>query len=60
MALNCLEEAFKGRIEAEFPSRRVTAGRCAHKFLRPTTFSLTLLASRTESAQAGSAMTAAM
>jgi len=30
MELNCLESAFKKKIEQEFPTRRVTAGRCAH------------------------------
>jgi len=28
--LNCLESAFKKRIEQEFPTRRVSSGRCAH------------------------------
>ena len=28
--LNCLESAFKKKIEQEFPTRRVTSGRCAH------------------------------
>jgi choline dehydrogenase-like flavoprotein len=30
MALNCVETEFKKRIEQEFPTRRVTVGRCAH------------------------------
>ncbi|HEX6638251.1 MAG TPA: GMC family oxidoreductase [Steroidobacteraceae bacterium] len=30
MELNCLEMAFKKKIEEEYPARRVTAGRCAH------------------------------
>jgi choline dehydrogenase-like flavoprotein len=30
MALNCVEAAFKNRIEEQFPARRVTVGRCAH------------------------------
>jgi choline dehydrogenase-like flavoprotein len=30
LALNCLETAFKERIEAYYPTRRVTPGRCAH------------------------------
>src|SRR5687767_7044391 len=30
MALNCVETAFKKKIEAEFPTRRITIGRCAH------------------------------
>jgi choline dehydrogenase-like flavoprotein len=30
MELNCLEVAFKKKIEADFPTRRVTTGRCAH------------------------------
>ncbi len=30
MELNCLESAFKKKIEQEFPTRRVTSGRCAH------------------------------
>jgi choline dehydrogenase-like flavoprotein len=30
MDLNCLEIDFKQRIEQEFPTRRVTIGRCAH------------------------------
>jgi glucoside 3-dehydrogenase (cytochrome c) catalytic subunit len=30
MELNCIESAFKKRIEQEFPTRRVTSGRCAH------------------------------
>ncbi len=28
--LNCLEVAFKKKIEADFPARRITAGRCAN------------------------------
>ena len=30
MDLNCVEIAFKKRIEQEFPTRRITVGRCAH------------------------------
>jgi choline dehydrogenase-like flavoprotein len=30
MSLNCVESEFKKRIEQEFPTRRVTVGRCAH------------------------------
>jgi choline dehydrogenase-like flavoprotein len=30
MDLNCVEIAFKKRIESEYPTRRVTVGRCAH------------------------------
>jgi choline dehydrogenase-like flavoprotein len=30
LALNCLENAFKERIEQYYPTRRVTPGRCAH------------------------------
>lgn len=30
LALNCIETAFKQRIEAQYPGRRVTPGRCAH------------------------------
>jgi choline dehydrogenase-like flavoprotein len=30
MDLNCLEIAFKKKIEQEFPTRRITVGRCAH------------------------------
>jgi len=30
MALNCVENEFKKRIEEEFPTRRITVGRCAH------------------------------
>jgi choline dehydrogenase-like flavoprotein len=30
MDLNCLELAFKQKIEADHPTRRVTVGRCAH------------------------------
>jgi choline dehydrogenase-like flavoprotein len=30
MGLNCVESEFKKRIEEEFPTRRVTVGRCAH------------------------------
>ncbi len=30
MALNCIESAFKKKIESDFPTRRVTNGRCAH------------------------------
>jgi choline dehydrogenase-like flavoprotein len=30
MDLTCLEIAFKKRIEADYPTRRITAGRCAH------------------------------
>jgi choline dehydrogenase-like flavoprotein len=30
MDLNCVEMAFKQKIEAEFPTRRITVGRCAH------------------------------
>jgi choline dehydrogenase-like flavoprotein len=30
MDLNCVEVAFKKRIEADHPTRRVTIGRCAH------------------------------
>jgi choline dehydrogenase-like flavoprotein len=30
MDLNCIEVAFKQKIEAEYPTRRITAGRCAH------------------------------
>ena len=30
MELNCLELAFKQKVEADHPTRRVTVGRCAH------------------------------
>jgi choline dehydrogenase-like flavoprotein len=30
MDLNCLEVAFKKRVETDYPTRRVTVGRCAH------------------------------
>src|SRR5688500_13075548 len=30
MDLNCVEVAFKKRIESDYPTRRVTIGRCAH------------------------------
>jgi choline dehydrogenase-like flavoprotein len=30
LALNCVESAFKQRIEEYYPTRRVTPGRCAH------------------------------
>lgn len=30
MAFTCIETMFKQKIEADFPTRRVTAGRCAH------------------------------
>jgi choline dehydrogenase-like flavoprotein len=30
MDLNCIEVAFKKQIEEQFPTRRVTTGRCAH------------------------------
>jgi choline dehydrogenase-like flavoprotein len=30
MELNCVEAAFKNKIEAQFPTRRITVGRCAH------------------------------
>jgi choline dehydrogenase-like flavoprotein len=30
MELNCVEKAFKGKVEARFPERRVTIGRAAH------------------------------
>ena len=30
MELNCIEVAFKKAIEQQYPTRRITAGRCAH------------------------------
>ncbi len=30
MDLNCIEVAFKKKIEEQFPTRRITVGRCAH------------------------------
>jgi choline dehydrogenase-like flavoprotein len=30
MELNCVEIAFKQKVEQEFPTRRITVGRCAH------------------------------
>jgi choline dehydrogenase-like flavoprotein len=30
MALNCVETSFKKSIEEEYPTRRITVGRCAH------------------------------
>ncbi len=30
MALNCVEMSFKKKIEEDFPTRRITVGRCAH------------------------------
>jgi choline dehydrogenase-like flavoprotein len=30
LSLNCLELAFKQKVEADHPTRRVTVGRCAH------------------------------
>jgi choline dehydrogenase-like flavoprotein len=30
MELNCLEQAFKQKVEGDHPTRRVTIGRCAH------------------------------
>jgi len=41
MALNCLETEFKKKIEQDFPTRRVTSGRCAH-LTEPTAEQLAL------------------
>ena len=41
MEMNCVEKAFKARIEARFPERRITIGRAAH-LTEPTEEQLSL------------------